>query len=52
MSKDALEYTQQVYNTLILHGFSANIDNSGDNFNKKIRNAMVEGYYYVGVIGK
>lgn len=33
-------------------GYSANIDNSGDNFNKKIRNALVEGYCYVGVIGK
>lgn len=41
-----------MYNTLILNGYSASIDNSGDNFNKKIRNALIEGYNYVGVIGK
>lgn len=52
MSKDALEFTEQVYNTLILQGYSPSIDNSGDNFNKKIRNAVVDGYNYVGVIGK
>lgn len=28
------------------------IDNSGDNFKKKIRNAQLDAYNYIGVIGK
>lgn len=36
----------------MLRGYSVNIDASGDNFNKKIRNAQLEGYNYIGVIGK
>jgi threonyl-tRNA synthetase len=28
------------------------VDNSGDNFNKKIRNAQVDGFNFIGVIGK
>lgn len=52
MNNDCNEFTEQVYNTLVLRGYSVNIDRSGDNFNKKIRNAQIDGYNYIGVIGK
>lgn len=52
MSNEASEFTNQVYNTLMLRDYSVAIDNSGDNFNRKIRNAQVEAYNYIGVIGK
>lgn len=41
MGVEAAEFTEQVYNTLLLKGFAVSIDKSGDNFNKKIRNAQV-----------
>lgn len=52
MGNDAVEFTEQVYNTLLLRGYSVSIDRSGDTFNKKIRNAQNDGYNYIGVIGK
>lgn len=52
MGAEAQEFTQHVHNTLLLKGYAVDIDQSGDNFNKKIRNAQVEGYNYIGVIGK
>lgn len=52
MGADAQEFTQHVHNTLLLKGYAVDIDQSGDNFNKKIRNAQVEGYNFIGVIGK
>lgn len=52
MNADCNEFTEQVYNTLVLKGYSVNIDKSGDNFNKKIRNAQLDAYNYIGVIGK
>lgn len=52
MSNDAIEFTEQVYNTLMLRDYCVAIDNSGDNFNRKIRNAQIESYNYIGVIGK
>ena len=52
MSNEASDFTNQVYNTLMLRDYSVAIDNSGDNFNRKIRNAQVEAYNYIGVIGK
>lgn len=52
MGNETLQFTEQVYNTLLLKGYSVSIDKSGDNFNKKIRNAQVEGFNYIGVIGK
>lgn len=52
MSADAMEFTEQVYNTLLLREYSVSIDRSGDNFNRKIRNAQVEAYNFIGVIGK
>lgn len=52
MGVEAAEFTEQVYNTLLLKGFAVSIDKSGDNFNKKIRNAQVDGYNFIGVIGK
>jgi threonyl-tRNA synthetase len=52
MNAECLEFTDQVYNTLLLKGYSVHIDNSGDNLNKKIRNAQLDAYNYIGVIGK
>ena len=52
MNKECELFTEQVYNTLLLKGFSVSIDKSGDNFNKKIRNAQIDGFNYIGVIGK
>lgn len=51
MNKECNEFTEQVYNLLVLKGFSVNVDRSGDNLNKKIRNAQLDGYNYIGVIG-
>jgi|JI6StandDraft_1071083.scaffolds.fasta_scaffold62597_3 threonyl-tRNA synthetase len=52
MGNEANEFTEQVYNTLMIRDYSVHIDNSGDNFNRKIRNAQIEAYNYIGVIGK
>lgn len=52
MNADCNQFTEQVYNTLVLRGYAVSIDKSGDNFNKKIRNAQLEAYNYIGVIGK
>lgn len=52
MGSDAEEFTEEVYNTLLLRGYSVGVDRSGDTFNKKIMNAQKEGFNYIGVIGK
>lgn len=52
MGNDAVDFTEEVYNTLLLKGYSVSIDRSGDTFNKKILNAQKEAYNYIGVIGK
>ena len=52
MNPGCNEFTEQVYNTLLLKGYAVSIDKSGDNFNKKIRNAQIDAYNYIGVIGK
>ena len=52
MNADAMEFTEQVHNTLLLKDYTVSIDRSGDNFNRKIRNAQVDGYNFIGVIGK
>lgn len=52
MNADSEEFTQLIFNTLLLKGYAASTDRSGDNFNKKIRNAQVKGYNFIGVIGK
>ena len=36
---------------MILQNYSVNIDNSGDQLAKKVRNAQLEGYNFIGVIG-
>lgn len=36
----------------MLKGFSVQIDNSGDKLDKKIRNAQIEAFNYIGVIGQ
>jgi threonyl-tRNA synthetase len=35
-----------------LLGYSTTIDNSGDKLDKKIRNAQLANYNFIGVIGK
>jgi threonyl-tRNA synthetase len=36
---------------LLLQNYAVSIDNSGDQLNKKVRNAQLEGYNFIGVIG-
>lgn len=52
MNADCMEFTEQVHNTLLLKDYSVSIDKSGDKFNMKIRNAQVDGFNFIGVIGK
>ncbi len=52
MGNEADEFTDEVYNTLLLKGYSVSVDRSGDSFNKKIMNAQKDGFNYLGVIGK
>ena len=52
MFPECVAFTEQVYNTLLLREYSVSIDNSGDNFNRKIRNAQVDQFNYIGVIGR
>lgn len=49
---ETADFAEQVYNTFLLKGYSVEIDRSSDNLNKKVRNAQVEGFNYIGVIGK
>lgn len=52
IGKEAETYAQQVYNTLLLKGFSVELDNRNENLNKKVRNAQLQGFNYIAVIGK
>lgn len=52
MSNEANDIVEQINNRLILEGYSSVIDYSGDKFEKKIRNAQVANYNYIGVVGK
>lgn len=45
------DYCDKLENALMLKGYQIKVDKSGDKFNKKIRNAQVDGYNYTGVIG-
>lgn len=51
MSNEAKDFAEQVKNSFTLKGYAVHVDNSGDQFNKKIRNAQLEAYNYIGVIG-
>jgi threonyl-tRNA synthetase len=51
IGKEAKEFAEQVYNTLLLSNYSVAVDNSGDQLAKKVRNAQLEGYNFIGVIG-
>lgn len=52
MSNDATDMVEQINNRLILEGYSSTIDNSGDKLDKKIRNAQLANYNYIGVVGR
>jgi len=52
LSKDQFELAEQIKVTLLLRGFSVEVDLSGDKLDKKIRNAQMEAFNYIGVIGK
>jgi threonyl-tRNA synthetase len=52
IGKDHVEFAEQVLNTLVLQGFSVEIDYSSDKLDKKIRNAQMESFNYIGVIGQ
>ena len=45
-------YAEKVYNRLIVEGFYAEIDNSNSGINKKVRNAQVEQFNYILVVGE
>ena len=51
IGKEAKEFAEQVYNTLLLSNYSVAVDNSGDQLAKKVRNSQLEGYNFIGVIG-
>lgn len=51
MAKDQFEYAEAVENALMLYGFSVHIDKSGDKLEKKVRNAQIESYNFIGVVG-
>lgn len=40
-----------MHNTLLLQNYSVSVDRSADQLPKKIRNAQLEGYNFIGVIG-
>jgi threonyl-tRNA synthetase len=52
MGNDANDFVDQINNRLILEGYSSSIDNSGDKLEKKIRNAQLANYNFIGVVGK
>jgi threonyl-tRNA synthetase len=41
MNSDCAQFTEQVYNTLLLKDYSVSIDHTSDGLNKKIRNAQL-----------
>ncbi len=41
MNSDCVQFTEQVYNTLLLKDYSVSIDHTSDGLNKKIRNAQL-----------
>lgn len=52
LGKDHLEFAEQVKNLLMLKGFAVEIDSSNDKLDKKVRNAQVDAFNYIGVIGQ
>ena len=52
LSKSQFEFAEAIENCLILKGYAVHVDKSGDKLDKKIRNAQIEGYNYIGVIGQ
>ena len=52
LSKTQFEFADAIENCLMLKGFSVHTDKSGDKLDKKIRNAQLEGYNYIGVLGQ
>ena len=34
-----------------MHGYAVHMDNSGDKIDKKIRNAQLDAYNFIGVVG-
>ena len=51
LGKDQQEFAEKIYNTLLLQGYSVHIDKSNDKLDKKIRNAQLDSYNFIGVIG-
>lgn len=52
LSKDQFELADAIEQCLILKGYSVAVDKSGDKLDKKIRNAQLEAYNYIGVLGQ
>lgn len=51
IGKEAKEFADQIYNTLLLNNYSVAIDNTGDQLGKKVRTAQLEGFNFIGIIG-
>jgi threonyl-tRNA synthetase len=51
LGKDHVSFAEQILNTLILEGFNVEIDHTSDKLDKKIRNAQMESFNYIGVVG-
>ena len=52
LSKEQFDLAEQLRVTLMLQGYSVEVDVSSDKLDKKIRNAQIEAFNYIGVIGK
>lgn len=52
ISKEERAYAETIYDRLLLEGYNVGIDLSGDKLPKMIRDAQVENYNFIAVIGK
>lgn len=52
ISKDDRVFAQAIYDKLMIEGYNVGIDLSGDKLPKMIREAQLEHYNYIAVIGK
>ena len=48
---DSKEFAQLVHDMMILEGYSVSIDSSSDSLDKKVLNAQMDGFNFIGVIG-
>jgi threonyl-tRNA synthetase len=46
-----LDFAKKVANRLVFEGFSAHVDETEDSLSKKVRNALIGNYNYIGTVG-